>query len=160
MRRSITPAVTILLSACAAWAVCVAACTNDDSAAHPPGPNTAGAPGDAAANDAGGDAGLCAPDAGATVQAKFDFASTAPTDGGKGQILSVHVCDKVVWINDDDGVPHGVGSTGGGFSFQTDVVTGTAAGAPLKPVQFPMAGTFTYDCTVHGKMMIGEITVQ
>jgi plastocyanin len=98
---------------------------------------------------------------GTTVPAKFDFATTAPTlNGGKGQMLSIHVCDTVTWTNDDNAIPHSVVSTGGGFAFHTPVVTGTTAGVPLGSVQFPTAGTFTYQCGVHLAMMIGQVTVQ
>jgi plastocyanin len=43
--------------------------------------------------------------------------------------------------------------------FSTPVVVGTTAGAPLAPVQFTQKGTFTYDCGVHGMMMIGQIPI-
>jgi plastocyanin len=94
------------------------------------------------------------------VPAKWDFAVSAALDGGKGQVLSVHRCDTVVWTNDDNGVSHSVVSTGGGFSFMTPAVVGTTAGAVLGQVQFTMAGTFTYHCGIHLDMMKGEITVQ
>jgi plastocyanin len=95
------------------------------------------------------------------VQAKWDFAVSLSTlNGGKGQVLSIHVCDTVVWTNDDNAIQHSVVSTGGGFTFSTPVVTGTTAGVPQGSVQFPIAGTFTYDCGIHGTVMIGQVTVQ
>lgn len=96
------------------------------------------------------------------VAAKWDFAVSVSTlNGGKGQVIPpIHVCDTVVWTNDDNGTPHSVVSTGGGFTFATQVVTGTTAGVLQGSVQFPMAGTFTYDCGIHGNVMIGQVTVQ
>ncbi len=102
----------------------------------------------------------CTAGSGATVQAKWDFAvSMASLNGGKGQLLTAHVCDTVVWTNDDNGISHSVVSTGGGFTFSTPIVAGTTAGVALAPVQFTSKGTFTYDCGVHGMMMIGQITI-
>ncbi|MDP9002647.1 MAG: hypothetical protein M3O46_21365 [Myxococcota bacterium] len=86
--------------------------------------------------------------------------SLSTLNGGKGQVLSIHVCDTVVWTNDDDMITHSVVSTGGGFTFATPSVTGTSAGVPQGKVQFPIAGTFTYECGVHGNVMIGQVTVQ
>jgi plastocyanin len=95
------------------------------------------------------------------VPAKWDFAVSASSlNGGKGQVLAVHVCDTVVWTNDDNGIAHSVVSSGGGFSFMTPAAAGTSTGVVLGSVQFPMAGTFTYECGIHGPMMIGQITVQ
>ena len=110
----------------------------------------------------GGDSSTaCAPNAGASVPAKWDFAVSAATlNAGKGQVLSIHVCDTVAWSNDDNGTPHSVVSTGGGFDFHTAMATGTTAGVLLGKVQFSSAGTFTYDCGIHGNMMVGEVTVQ
>ncbi len=86
---------------------------------------------------------------------------SAPTlNGGSGQVLMIHMCDTVVWTNDDNGVPHSVVSTGGGFSFMTPVLTGTTAGVTLGSVKFTKTGTFTYHCGVHLDMMIGKVIVQ
>jgi plastocyanin len=103
----------------------------------------------------------CAAGQGVHVPAKWDFAvSAAALNGGKGQVLSIHVCDTVDWTNDDTGIPHSVVSTGGGFTFSTPVAAGSAAGVLLGSVQFTKAGTFTYHCGVHLNMMIGQVTVQ
>ena len=96
---------------------------------------------------------------GATVQADWTFAVSASTlNSGAGQLLTVNRCDTVVWTNKDQGTPHSVVGTGA-FAFATDKQTGSTAGVALKAVQFTTAGTFTYDCGVHGSMMVGKITV-
>jgi len=103
----------------------------------------------------------CTSNQGTIVPVKWDFASSAATlNGGKGQVLSIHVCDTVEWTNDDNAVQHSVVSTGGGFDFSTPLATGTTAGVLLGRVQFPTAGTFTYHCGIHPTLMIGQVTVQ
>jgi plastocyanin len=168
MRQSLIPCSLATVGTAALSFVAFIACTGSSSPAVPSGPapisslpGENGGPDAGSPPDAGGaDSGSCDAGAGTAVTAKFDFAATAVVDGGKGQLLAVHVCDTVTWINDDNGVPHGVVGIDGGFSFSTGTVTGTDAGAPLTPVQFPVAGTFDYQCLVHGSMMSGEIFVQ
>jgi hypothetical protein len=97
----------------------------------------------------------CDPDAGALVAAPWGFGPGTPSqNGGKGQVLSVSRCDSVQWDNQDS-TSHSVVSTGGGFSFSTAV----NQGGKYAPIQFPMPGTFTYQCGIHGSAMIGQITV-
>jgi plastocyanin len=149
-----------------------------DSGTTPSGDSSAPGTDSGAANDSGttpsdggtGDANTgdsaspCAAGAGTTVFAKFDFAATANTlNGGKGQLLSVNVCDSVVWQNDDVGAEHGVLSPPDvGSLFNTGTLVGTAAdgGAAFPAVKFTTAGTYSYDCAIHGNMMIGQITVK
>jgi plastocyanin len=171
MRRVVIPCSLAIVCVTSVW---FAACTGSSSPAvpagpapvsslpgdNPPTPADSGAPDSGAPDSGAPDSGSCAPDAGSAVTAKFDFAATKVLDGGKGQLLSIHTCDTVTWINDDNGTPHGVVSVGGGFSFSTSTVTGTDAGVPMTPVQFPVPGTFGYQCAVHGPMMSGEISVQ
>jgi plastocyanin len=162
MRRVVIPCSFAIAGAAGLW---FAACTGSSSPAVPSGPPAVSSlpsdnPPPAPVDSGPPDSGSCAPDAGTAVTATFDFAATRVADGGKGQLLSVHVCDTVTWINDDNGASHGVVGVGGGFAFTTSTVTGTDAGVPMTPVQFPVPGTFDYQCIVHGSMMSGEITVQ
>jgi plastocyanin len=146
------------------------ACTEGD-AARPVGtplsePGEAGSPGDATmatgnGADGAGDAPVssdpCAGVTGSMVAADWSFAvSMASLNGDKGQLLTVKRCDSVVWTNTDTSTTHSVVSTDGGFAFHTPA----NAGGAYPAIQFPMAGTFTYDCGFHGSMMIGQITVQ
>ena len=165
MRRSFVFASTSILLSTSAYLACSSSSTNAPSS---PGNNvdsgttmnTGAGDSAAPAEESGATSGACAPGSGAAVSAKWDFAVSKPSNnGGKGQVLTVHRCDTVTWMNDDSGTSHSVVSTGGGFTFSTPVVVGTTAGAPLSPVQFMSKGTFTYDCGVHGAMMIGQITV-
>ena len=153
MRRFLASASTMILLSTSTFA-----CSSSSS--NPPS-STANE--DAATHAQTSDAstsGTCASGAGTTVAAKWDFAvSAASNNGGKGQVLTAHLCDTVVWTNDDNGIAHSVVSTGGGFTFSTPVATGTTAGVALSPVRFTSKGTFTYDCGVHGMMMIGQITI-
>jgi plastocyanin len=163
MRRFLSFASTSILISTSAYL----ACSSSSNAPSSPGNNVdsgttmnTGAGDSAAPAEESGATGACAPGSGAAVSAKWDFAVSMPSNnGGKGQVLTVHRCDTVTWTNDDNGTSHSVVSTGGGFTFSTPVVVGTAAGAPLSPIQFTTKGTFTYDCGVHGAMMIGQITV-
>jgi plastocyanin len=113
-----------------------------------------------AASSSGG-AATCA-GAGTVVTEPWDFTASANTlNSGKGQVLSIHVCDTIQWMNDDQGIPHSVVGTSANAKFiNTTVVTGATPAVPLSPVQFTQAGTFTYWCGVHTSMMIGQVTVQ
>jgi plastocyanin len=107
--------------------------------------------------DSGIDAGpTCAPGAGTVVSADWSFAVSADTlNGGKGQLLTVNRCDSVQWTNKDS-APHSViNQPGASFTFSTSTNTGGA----YAPIRFDRAGTFDYECGVHGLMMVGEITV-
>jgi plastocyanin len=170
MRRTFLLASTMIVGSIS---LAIAACSSDNTvhAADSGGPGSGSSSGGGSTNDAAGmdatgsgtDSGTaCASTQGTIVPAKWDFAvSGSALNGGKGQVLSIHVCDTVVWTNDDNGTMHSVVSTGGGFDFSTPVVTGTTAGVPLgQGVQFSQAGTFTYDCGIHGNLMIGQVTVQ
>jgi plastocyanin len=159
------------------------ACTTDDSAASPtlPGPAQlvpgadgasptadATAPNDAALDapvEASGPVDAAGPDGAATscdggqlVAATWSFAVSANDGGpGPGQQLAIHRNDCVQWTNTDVGTLHSVVSVGdAGFSFHTAAATGKAAYAP---VQFPVTGTFPYECGIHGPMMQGAVTV-
>ena len=166
MRHAFALVSTMILGC--SWAA-VAGCSSDnatpapDSGSSGSGSGSSSSSGSSSGSDSGGtDSGMgCAADGGASVPAKWDFAASAPAlNGGKGQVLSVHVCDTIVWTNDDVGIMHSVVSTGGGFAFSTPAIAGTTAGVVLGSVQFPSAGTFTYDCGIHGNLMIGQVTVQ
>ena len=114
---------------------------------------------------------------GAMVMAKFDFKSTAPSlNGGKGQVLNIHVGDTVTWVNDElptapGGNTHSIVpcttdcgnmSTNGAtvFTATATPIAGTAAGVAFPPVTFTTAGTYTYECGIHTTMMIGQVIVQ
>jgi plastocyanin len=67
-------------------------------------------------------------------------------------------------MNDEsDGTLHSVVGTSPNATFiMTNALAGTAPpGTPLTPpIKFTTAGTFTYDCGIHGPEMSGQITVQ
>ena len=115
-----------------------------------PDTSTIDASADASSACLSGDAGY------AIVPEDWNFAVSMNTNnGGKGQVITIKRCDSVLWTNTDT-APHSVVSTGGGFTFST----AQHGLGPYAPIQFTKAGTFTYECGVHGAMMIGQITVQ
>lgn len=140
MRPAVLLSTLAIFSTLAVGAAWFAACTGTSTPASPtsPAPVSTTLPSDdsgstSPADGGSADAGSCG-DAGSAVTAKFDFAATKVVNGGKGQVLTVNVCDTITWVNDDNGVPHGVVSIGdGGFFFNTGTVTGTDGGAPLTP---------------------------
>jgi plastocyanin len=127
--------------------------------------------------------------AGTTKTVMFDFTTTEATlNGGKGQVVNANVGDTVVWQNDDvcpaaeataagcpigSGVQHGVigctdlvnsicgvmdaGAWGG---YAGAVATGSTTAPPIVgQFQFTTAGTYLYECSIHGNMMIGQVVV-
>ena len=69
---------------------------------------------------------------------------------------TVNVGDSVTW-NWADALPHSVVSLSGPGSFDSGVLTG--AGQTFS-FEFTQAGTYTYQCSVHGPSMTGTVTVQ
>lgn len=64
----------------------------------------------------------------------------------------------VIWEWDDTGaVPHSVRSGAGSIFPSSPVLLGAGA---RHAVQFTVAGTYDYDCAVHGNLMSGRITVE
>lgn len=161
MKRAFLFAAVLAFSAGAAFV----ACSTDDggTVGTVDGGDSANG-GDTAGSDANGSdtsgGGSCAPGAGKIVLADWSFSAADPTqNGNKGQLLSVHRCDSVVWANRDNAVTHSVVNRGGSFAFNTGEKTGTPTGVDYPPIQFTQAGVFDYECGVHGPMMTGEITV-
>lgn len=63
----------------------------------------------------------------------------------------------VTWSWNESGTPHGVVSTGSP-TFTSEVGTQSTSGATYR-VTFNTAGTYTYNCVVHGGLMTGRIVV-
>jgi hypothetical protein len=116
------------------------------------------APSDGSADAADSGVDPCATaggDAGVTRHAlPWSFAvSSVALNGGKGQIITVKKCDSIQWTN-GDAVNHTVKSTTAPFD------TGSfGGGAASAIVQLKTAGTFHYECGIHGATMSGEVTV-
>ncbi len=60
------------------------------------------------------------------------------------------------WVN-TSGTPHSVRSTGGTKFISSNPLTGDGQ---TYQFQFTQAGTYTYNCAVHGNLMTGRIVVQ
>ena len=97
---------------------------------------------------------------GVTTWAVKWFMGTANENGGNGQLLTVHKGDSVVWVSTDN-QQHTVSPPIGSNApspFTANAQTTFTTQSP--PISFPTAGTFPYECLVHGPMMTGVITVQ
>jgi plastocyanin len=152
-----------------ATCLCLAACTSNN-------PSPAGT--SSSSGSGSGSSGAGGP---STITVMFDFATTDPKlNGGKGQVVPAHVGDTVVWKNDDvcpqgeidagmctdtpgTGEQHSIASTGDAGAwgmYGGTLATGSAASPPIVgQFTFTSAGTYTYQCSIHGPMMIGEVDV-
>jgi plastocyanin len=83
----------------------------------------------------------------------------AAENSGTGQQLSIHPGDSVVWVPTDS-MEHTTTSTSGTPAFDTGFF-GTPSKPQSDPITFATAGTWSYNCSIHGSAsMIGTVKVQ
>jgi plastocyanin len=86
------------------------------------------------------------------------YMGTANENTGNGQLITIHAGDSVIWFS-SDGQAHTVEPMGTGSSpFPTGMAPFTTQSPPIT---FTTAGSFPYECGVHGStFMKGILTVQ
>jgi plastocyanin len=132
--------------------VAFAACSGDNGASLT-------SPGSAGGTGTGGNTGGGTPTSGdVAVIVGNIFMKSARNGSVNPAVDTVAVGGSVTWTWTNTGnVPHGIESLGNPVFRNSTVLTGNGS---TYRVTFNTAGTYQYDCLVHGSMMPGTIVVQ